>query len=97
MASQSQIGLSSQQFRIQITVIEARQLSGTNMDPVVKVGEKSRFTTKKTSTKCPYYNEVFVFDYNVLRDIFFYKMITFTVLHSNRVEHSVIFKNSFLL
>ena len=37
MASLSQIGLSSQQFRIQITVIEARQLSGTNMDPVVKV------------------------------------------------------------
>ena len=87
MASQSQIGLRSQQFQIQITVIEARQLSGTNMDPVVevKVGEESRFTTQKTSTNCPYYNEVFVFDYNVPRDIFFDKMITFTVLHSKNL------------
>ena len=70
----------SQQFQVQITVIEARQLSGTNMDPVVevKVGEECRYTSQKTSTNCPYYNEVFVFDYNIPRDICFDKMITFT-------------------
>ena len=50
------------------------------MDPVVevKVGEECRYTSQKTSTNCPYYNEVFVFDYNIPRDICFDKMITFT-------------------
>ena len=90
MASSSQIGLRSQQFQVQITVIEARQLSGTNMDPVVevKVGDEIKTTTQKTSTNCPYYNEVFVFDYNIPRDIFFDKMITFTVLHSKNLIRS---------
>ena len=55
------------------------------MDPVVevKVGEESRYTSQKTSTNCPYYNEVFVFDYNIPRDICFDKMITFTGMFTN--------------
>ena len=50
------------------------------MDPVVevKVGDETRYTTQKTSTNCPYYNEVFVFDFNIPRDICFDKMIQFT-------------------
>jgi hypothetical protein len=43
-------------------VIEARQLAGLNMDPVVcvQVGdEKNRkYTSVKESTNCPYYDEV---------------------------------------
>lgn len=43
-----------------ITIIEARQLAGLNMDPVVcvQVGDQKKFTSVKESTNCPYYNEV---------------------------------------
>uniref|UniRef100_A0AAR2K1P0 C2 domain-containing protein n=1 Tax=Pygocentrus nattereri TaxID=42514 RepID=A0AAR2K1P0_PYGNA len=43
-----------------VTVIEARQLVGLNMDPVVcvEIGEEKKYTSMKESTNCPYYNEV---------------------------------------
>lgn len=46
--------------QVSITVIEARQLVGLNMDPVVcvEVGEEKKYTSMKESTNCPYYNEV---------------------------------------
>ncbi|CAG5085369.1 Oidioi.mRNA.OKI2018_I69.PAR.g10877.t1.cds [Oikopleura dioica] len=90
MASESQIGLRNNQFQVTITVIEARQLMGTNMDPVVevKVGDECRFTSQKSSTNCPYYNEVFVFDFNIPRGVFLDKMVTLTVLHSKNMLRS---------
>lgn len=41
-------------------MIEARQLVGLNMDPVVcvEVGDDKKCTSMKESTNCPYYNEV---------------------------------------
>lgn len=41
-------------------MIEARQLVGLNMDPVVcvEVGDDKKYTSMKESTNCPYYNEV---------------------------------------
>lgn len=52
--------LKSQDFQICITIIEARQLAGLNMDPVVcvQVGDQKKYTSVKESTNCPYYNEV---------------------------------------
>ena len=43
-----------------VTIIEARQLAGLNMDPVVcvQVGDQKKYTSVKESTNCPYYNEV---------------------------------------
>ena len=43
-----------------MTIIEARQLAGLNMDPVVcvQVGDQKKYTGVKESTNCPYYNEV---------------------------------------
>lgn len=43
-------------------MIEARQLVGLNMDPVVcvEVGDDKKYTSMKESTNCPYYNEVSV-------------------------------------
>lgn len=43
-----------------VTIIEARQLAGLNMDPVVcvQVGDQRKYTSVKESTNCPYYNEV---------------------------------------
>ena len=47
-------------LQVSVTVIEARQLVGLNMDPVVcvEVGDDKKFTSMKESTNCPYYNEV---------------------------------------
>lgn len=55
-------------FQVSVTVIEARQLVGLNMDPVVcvEIGDEKKYTSMKESTNCPYYNEV-VFGY--LKDI----------------------------
>ncbi|XP_023256212.1 otoferlin-like, partial [Seriola lalandi dorsalis] len=46
-------------YQISITVIEARQLIGLNMDPVVcvEIGDDKKYTSMKESTNCPYYNE----------------------------------------
>uniref|UniRef100_A0A8C4ZWF9 Otoferlin a n=1 Tax=Gadus morhua TaxID=8049 RepID=A0A8C4ZWF9_GADMO len=53
---------------ISITVIEARQLVGLNMDPVVcvEIGDDKKYTSMKESTNCPYYNEV-IHSKNLLR------------------------------
>ena len=55
--------LKAQDFQICITIIEARQLAGLNMDPVVcvQVGDQKKYTSVKESTNCPYYNEVIRF------------------------------------
>ncbi|KAF0761952.1 otoferlin-like [Aphis craccivora] len=55
----TQNALKSQDFQVCVTVIEARQLAGLNMDPVVcvQVGEVKKYTSVKESTNCPYYNE----------------------------------------
>uniref|UniRef100_A0A8C9XMX1 Otoferlin n=1 Tax=Sander lucioperca TaxID=283035 RepID=A0A8C9XMX1_SANLU len=47
-------------YSISVTVIEARQLVGLNMDPMVcvEIGEDKKYTSMKESTNCPYYNEV---------------------------------------
>lgn len=54
--------LKAADFQICITVIEARQLAGLNMDPVVcvQIGDQRKFTSVKESTNSPYYNEVSV-------------------------------------
>lgn len=47
-----------------VTIIEARQLPGLNMDPVVciQIGDQKKYTSVKESTNCPYYNEVFKYN-----------------------------------
>ncbi|CAK1554752.1 unnamed protein product [Leptosia nina] len=76
--------LKAADFQICITVIEARQLAGLNMDPVVcvQVGDQRKYTSVKESTNCPYYNEYFVFDFHMPPIMLFDKIITLSVLHS---------------
>jgi len=61
--------LKAQDFQLCITIIEARQLAGLNMDPVVcvQVGDQKKYTSVKESTNCPYYNEVRLFSIFVSR------------------------------
>ncbi|XP_073788746.1 otoferlin isoform X31 [Danio rerio] len=77
-------------YQISVTVIEARQLVGLNMDPVVcvEIGEEKKYTSMKESTNCPYYNEYFVFDFHVPPDVMFDKIIKISVIHSKNLLRS---------
>uniref|UniRef100_A0A3Q3WWF6 Otoferlin n=1 Tax=Mola mola TaxID=94237 RepID=A0A3Q3WWF6_MOLML len=77
-------------YQISITVIEARQLMGLNMDPVVcvEIGDDKKYTSMKESTNCPYYNEYFVFDFHVPPDVMFDKIIKLSVIHSKNLLRS---------
>ncbi|XP_060519219.1 otoferlin-like isoform X2 [Cylas formicarius] len=76
--------LKAQDFQVCLTVIEARQLAGLNMDPVVciQVGDQKKYTSVKESTNCPYYNEYFVFDFHMPPVMLFDKIIQLSVLQS---------------
>uniref|UniRef100_A0A452RP75 Otoferlin n=1 Tax=Ursus americanus TaxID=9643 RepID=A0A452RP75_URSAM len=80
-----------------VTVIEARQLVGLNMDPVVcvEVGDDKKCTSMKESTNCPYYNEYFVFDFHVSPDVMFDKIIKISVIHSKNLLRSGTLVGSF--
>ncbi|XP_069925439.1 otoferlin [Oryctolagus cuniculus] len=84
-------------YQVSITVIEARQLVGLNMDPVVcvEVGDDKKYTSMKESTNCPYYNEYFVFDFHVSPDVMFDKIIRISVIHSKNLLRSGTLVGSF--
>uniref|UniRef100_A0A8C1DVY4 Otoferlin n=1 Tax=Cyprinus carpio carpio TaxID=630221 RepID=A0A8C1DVY4_CYPCA len=77
-------------YQISVTVIEARQLVGLNMDPVVcvEIGEEKKYTSMKESTNCPYYNEYFVFDFHVPPNVMFDKILKISVIHSKNLLRS---------
>ncbi|XP_069701783.1 otoferlin-like [Periplaneta americana] len=94
-----QSALKAQDFQLCLTVIEARQLAGLNMDPVVciQVGDQKKYTSVKESTNCPYYNEYFVFDFHMPPVMLFDKIITLSVLQSRNFLRSNKMLGSFKL
>ncbi|XP_072913140.1 otoferlin isoform X8 [Hemitrygon akajei] len=79
-----------QDYQVSITIIEARQLVGLNMDPVVcvEIGDEKKYTSMKESTNSPYYNEYFVFDFHVSPDVMFDKIVKLSVIHSKNLLRS---------
>ncbi|CAM4651752.1 unnamed protein product [Leuciscus chuanchicus] len=86
-------------FQVSVTVVEARQLVGLNMDPVVcvEIGDDKKYTSMKESTNCPYYNEYFVFDFHVPPDVMFDKILKVSVIHSKNLLRSGTLVGSFKL
>ncbi|XP_076388300.1 otoferlin isoform X7 [Megachile rotundata] len=82
-----QTALKAQDYQVCITIIEARQLAGLNMDPVVcvQIGDQRKYTSVKESTNCPYYNEYFVFDFHMPPVMLFDKIITLSVQQSRNL------------
>lgn len=82
-----QTALKAQDYQVCITIIEARQLAGLNMDPVVcvQIGDQRKYTSVKESTNCPYYNEYFVFDFHMSPVMLFDKIITLSVQQSRNL------------
>uniref|UniRef100_A0A7N8XAR2 Otoferlin n=1 Tax=Mastacembelus armatus TaxID=205130 RepID=A0A7N8XAR2_9TELE len=80
----------SNKRQVSVTVIEARQLVGLNMDPMVcvEIGEEKKYTSMKESTNCPYYNEYFVFDFHLPPDVMFDKILKLSVIHSKNLLRS---------
>ncbi|XP_029447857.1 fer-1-like protein 6 [Rhinatrema bivittatum] len=77
----------SQNYQIAITIIEARQLSGENIDPIViiEIGDEKKQTTVKEGTNAPFYNEYFVFDFIGPQEHLFDKIIKLSVLHNKLI------------
>uniref|UniRef100_A0A8C9MY10 Fer-1 like family member 6 n=1 Tax=Serinus canaria TaxID=9135 RepID=A0A8C9MY10_SERCA len=75
--------MKSQNYQIAITIIEARQLVGENIDPVViiEIGDEKKQTTVKEGTNAPFYNEYFVFDFVGPQVLLFDKIINISVMH----------------
>ncbi|XP_063235260.1 otoferlin-like isoform X2 [Bacillus rossius redtenbacheri] len=99
LTPQTGSALKAQDFQLCVTVIEARQLAGLNMDPVVcvQVGDQRKYTSVKESTNCPYYNEYFVFDFHMPPVMLFDKIITLSVLQSRNILRSNKMLGSFKL
>ncbi|KAI5932249.1 Fer-1-like protein 6 [Manis javanica] len=73
----------SQNYQISITITEARQLMGENIDPVViiEIGDEKKQSTVKEGTNSPFYNEYFVFDFTGPQVHLFDKIIKISVFH----------------
>ncbi|EMP26127.1 Fer-1-like protein 6 [Chelonia mydas] len=79
--------IKSQNYQIAITIIEARQLVGENIDPVViiEIGDEKKQTTVKEGTNAPFYNEYFVFDFIGPQVHLFDKIIKISVMHNKLI------------
>uniref|UniRef100_A0A4W3J5H4 Fer-1 like family member 6 n=1 Tax=Callorhinchus milii TaxID=7868 RepID=A0A4W3J5H4_CALMI len=79
-------------YQIAITITEARQLVGENIDPtvIIEVGDEKKQTTVKEGTNSPFYNEYFVFDYIGPPEIMFDRIIKLSVLHSKLIRGTLI-------
>ncbi|XP_053322427.1 fer-1-like protein 6 [Spea bombifrons] len=72
---------------IAITITEARQLIGENIDPVViiEIGDEKKQTSVKEGTNAPFYNEYFVFDFIGPQEQLFDKIIKLSVMHNKLI------------
>uniref|UniRef100_A0A663N7Q7 Fer-1 like family member 6 n=1 Tax=Athene cunicularia TaxID=194338 RepID=A0A663N7Q7_ATHCN len=79
--------MKSQNYQIAITIIEARQLVGENIDPVVtiEIGDEKKQTTVKEGTNAPFYNEYFLFDFIGPQVFLFDKIINISVMHNKLI------------
>ncbi|GCC25918.1 hypothetical protein chiPu_0004330 [Chiloscyllium punctatum] len=79
-------------YQIGITITEARQLAGDNIDPtvIIEIGDEKKQTTVKESTNSPFYNEYFVFDYIGPTEILFDRIIRLSVWHSKLIRGTLI-------
>ncbi|XP_067888777.1 fer-1-like protein 6 [Heterodontus francisci] len=82
----------AQHYQIAITITEARQLAGENINPmvVIEVGDEKKQTTVKEATNSPLYNEYFMFDYIGPTEILFDRIIKLSVLHSKLIGGTLI-------
>ncbi|CAF3639300.1 unnamed protein product [Adineta steineri] len=81
-----------QDFQIRIKIFQARQLSGSNIDPVcrVRVINLIKQTKIQKGTNHPYFNEVFFFNINRSEADLFDEFIEFEVCNSRTFRSDII-------
>lgn len=77
-----------QPFQIRIKVLEARQLQGTNIQPLARVNvyNQTKQTRVKKSTHSPFWNESFFFNFNMSPADLFDELIEFQVFNSRKLR-----------
>ena len=75
-------------FQIRVKVLEGRQIEGSNIQPVCKVGcfNQVKQTRVKKSTNSPFWNETFFFNFNAAPAELFDEMLEFTVYNSKKLR-----------
>lgn len=77
-----------QDFQVRVRIIEGRQLSGSNISPVVRVtvANHTRQTKVKHSTNKPFYDETFFFNFQMSPLELFDEIISFEVFNSRKLR-----------
>ncbi|XP_068709292.1 myoferlin-like isoform X2 [Montipora foliosa] len=77
-----------QDFQVRVRIIEGRQLSGSNISPVVRVivASHTRQTKVKHSTNKPFYDETFFFNFQMSPLELFDEIISFEVFNSRKLR-----------
>ena len=83
--------------QVQLRIIEARQLSGMQLDPVctVTIGNQKKHTSVKEQTNTPFWDEFFVFDFKMAAPVLFDKIINFQVFTGRNLVSQGILIGSF--
>jgi hypothetical protein len=74
-------------FQIRIKVVEARQLDGNNISPMVRIKCSNMIKTTKTikSTNNPYWDEIFFFNFNTSQAELFDQPLDFSVYNTHNL------------
>lgn len=77
-----------QDFQVRVRIMEGRQLSGSNISPVVRVlvANHTRQTKVKHSTNKPFYDETFFFNFQMSPLELFDEIISFEVFNSRKLR-----------
>ncbi|XP_066930260.1 otoferlin-like isoform X4 [Clytia hemisphaerica] len=86
-------------YQVQLRIIEARQLSGMQLDPVctVTIGNQKKHTAVKEQTNTPFWDEFFVFDFKMAACVLFDKIINFQVFTGRNLVTQGLLIGSFKL
>ncbi|EDV22852.1 uncharacterized protein TRIADDRAFT_28445, partial [Trichoplax adhaerens] len=86
----SKLSNKPQDFQVRIKIIEGRQLSGSNISPVVRisVANQSRQTRVRKATNKPFYDEMFFFNFHMSPQELFDELIVFQVFNARKLRHN---------
>ncbi|GAB1610572.1 myoferlin-like isoform X9, partial [Argonauta hians] len=75
-------------FQIRVKILEARQLMGSNIQPLARVTvyNQTKQTRVKKSTNSPFWNESFFFNFNMAPSELFDELIEFQVYNSRKLR-----------
>ncbi|PAA94201.1 hypothetical protein BOX15_Mlig001532g2 [Macrostomum lignano] len=85
-------------YQLSVTIIEAKQLSGANINPCieVRVGDRVKRTEIQMSTNSPYYNQYFPFEFHMSKSELFDQVIHIRALNKGTMMISRLFSGDLI-